>query len=223
MASTLRKRIIRNLRYFRNRAGLSQQELSRRCELDISYVGKVESGEMNPSLDALSRLSQQLDCSSQRLVRREGPEPASLSPPVSKRLERNFLLDRLVRKINRPVAIVSSDGLVLDVNQAFYEYRELASDEPVGKLFWKLSMWELRGGGREKLKTTMMKTLREHVSMLVRVESGRSAPEGAFRILFGVLDDKEFIGEYATVEILEPGANPPARIAVEGLDMIAQW
>ncbi|MCB8043614.1 helix-turn-helix transcriptional regulator [Microbacterium oxydans] len=51
------------VRQLRLAAGLSQEELAHRAELDRSYVGQVERGERNISLDNIYRLADAVQCS----------------------------------------------------------------------------------------------------------------------------------------------------------------
>ena len=45
------------LRVLRNRAGLTQEKLAPRAELDRSYVGQVERGEVNNSIENIGKLA----------------------------------------------------------------------------------------------------------------------------------------------------------------------
>lgn len=49
------------VRALRHEAGISQEDLAHRAELDRSYVGQVERGERNVSLDNIYRLARALD------------------------------------------------------------------------------------------------------------------------------------------------------------------
>lgn len=55
-----RKAFGARVRELRLAAGLSQEELAHRAELDRSYVGQVERGDRNISLDNIYRLSDAL-------------------------------------------------------------------------------------------------------------------------------------------------------------------
>ena len=52
--------LARNVKKFRQRAGLSQETLSRRCGLHYSYVGRVERSTGNPGLTTMKRLADEL-------------------------------------------------------------------------------------------------------------------------------------------------------------------
>jgi transcriptional regulator with XRE-family HTH domain len=52
----------------RDRHGLSQEALAERCDMHRNYVGGIERGERNPTLDVLARLAQGLDVSVSALL-----------------------------------------------------------------------------------------------------------------------------------------------------------
>lgn len=47
----------RNVRRFRTRAGLSQEELAHQADLDRTYISGVERGVRNPTVQVLQRLA----------------------------------------------------------------------------------------------------------------------------------------------------------------------
>ena len=49
------------LRMVRSEAGLSQEELAHVADLDRSYVGHIERGAINPTLDTIMRLAAAVD------------------------------------------------------------------------------------------------------------------------------------------------------------------
>jgi transcriptional regulator with XRE-family HTH domain len=57
----LRRVVARNLRRIRKKAGLSQEELADRAELNRNYVGMIEREENSPTVDALEQLSEALN------------------------------------------------------------------------------------------------------------------------------------------------------------------
>ena len=54
---TIRVAFGTRLRELRNRAGLTQEKLALRAELDRSYVGQVERGEVNISIENIAKLA----------------------------------------------------------------------------------------------------------------------------------------------------------------------
>ena len=60
------------IRAMRNRKGLSQDGLALQCGLDRSYMGRIERGEVNITVDKLYQISELLGC-----------EPADLLPRLN--------------------------------------------------------------------------------------------------------------------------------------------
>ncbi|MEX1668341.1 helix-turn-helix domain-containing protein [Zhongshania guokunii] len=60
------------IRAMRNRKGFSQDGLALQCGLDRSYMGRIERGEVNITVDKLYQISELLDC-----------EPAELLPRIN--------------------------------------------------------------------------------------------------------------------------------------------
>jgi transcriptional regulator with XRE-family HTH domain len=58
-----------NVRRLRKLSGLSQEELAFQCEIDRTYISKVERGVANPSLLILSRIAEVLEVSIEELVK----------------------------------------------------------------------------------------------------------------------------------------------------------
>lgn len=71
-----------NLRRFRENLGITQEQLGEAADFDRSYIGGVERGERNPSLDAILRLASALRIATGRLlkalatIRKRRPYPA---------------------------------------------------------------------------------------------------------------------------------------------------
>lgn len=65
----LNQRVGRNVRAHRQRLGLSQQEFAHRLSFDRTYVGGVERGERNITLDTLEALARMLDIDPLDLLR----------------------------------------------------------------------------------------------------------------------------------------------------------
>lgn len=62
-SSSMRAILAENIRVFRKKHSLSQEELADRCELHRTYIGSVEREERNVSLSTLEALSQALGVS----------------------------------------------------------------------------------------------------------------------------------------------------------------
>ena len=66
-----RQRFAHNLRKLRIARGLSQEALASRAGLHRTYVGSVERGERNISIDNMERLAHALNCSLLELLRED--------------------------------------------------------------------------------------------------------------------------------------------------------
>lgn len=69
----LRQRFADNLRELRNSRGLTQEELAEKAGLHRTYVGSVERGERNLTLESMRRLAEALDVSVWSLLHPNGP------------------------------------------------------------------------------------------------------------------------------------------------------
>jgi transcriptional regulator with XRE-family HTH domain len=58
-----------NLKVIRVQAGLTQESLAIAAGLDRSYIGELERGQRNPSLEVLLKLARALGCSLDDFVR----------------------------------------------------------------------------------------------------------------------------------------------------------
>lgn len=63
-----RKAFGARVRELRKAVGLSQEDLAHRADLDRSYVGQVERGERNISLDNIHRLAEALETRAEVLM-----------------------------------------------------------------------------------------------------------------------------------------------------------
>jgi XRE family transcriptional regulator, regulator of sulfur utilization len=67
-APQYRRRLGENIRAQRKQLGLSQERLAERAELHPVYVGRVERGEENVSIDSLMRIAKALKVTLHDLV-----------------------------------------------------------------------------------------------------------------------------------------------------------
>lgn len=68
MGSAVREAFGRNLRSIRKSKGFSQERLAYDAGIDRSYLGKVERGEVNLTIERLYLLADCLQCSPKELV-----------------------------------------------------------------------------------------------------------------------------------------------------------
>lgn len=73
MTGDLKTVLAQNVRSLRTAAGISQDELAHRCGLHRTYVGGVERGERNISLNSLQKLAVALEIEPSELLVRRGP------------------------------------------------------------------------------------------------------------------------------------------------------
>ena len=64
----LAKQLGRRIRERRKAIELSQEALALACQLDRSYMGRIERGEMNVTVEKLYRIAQQLGCHPRTLL-----------------------------------------------------------------------------------------------------------------------------------------------------------
>lgn len=57
-----------NLKFYRNKAKLSQEQLGELSNLHRTYIGLLESGKRNPSLKTIIKISNALNCSCSDLL-----------------------------------------------------------------------------------------------------------------------------------------------------------
>jgi len=66
--SALRAKLGRAVRRLRRAAGYSQESFADKCKLHRTYIGSVERGETNISLDNLERIAKALNLSAGQLL-----------------------------------------------------------------------------------------------------------------------------------------------------------
>ena len=101
-ASRARLRFAKNLRKIRVAKGLSQERLAEHAGLHRTYVGSVERGERNITIDNMECLATALGCSLQKLIEEE--------PIVNPHLDK-ALLDRLFPYIRQYQNLAQKHGI----------------------------------------------------------------------------------------------------------------
>ncbi|MDD5050394.1 MAG: helix-turn-helix transcriptional regulator [Candidatus Pacebacteria bacterium] len=64
------KQFGQNLKRLRLKKSLSQGDISRRLDVDRSYVSNLENGRMNPTLSTIKKLAKALNTSADKLLKR---------------------------------------------------------------------------------------------------------------------------------------------------------
>jgi transcriptional regulator with XRE-family HTH domain len=86
--SDIGRQIGENIRLMRKSKGLSQEQLALRAEINASYMGQVERGEKNPTIDVLGKIAAALQTPLEQLVqvgnsnRIDGGEAESYSDKI---------------------------------------------------------------------------------------------------------------------------------------------
>lgn len=75
-----------NIKHFRKKAGLTQQELAEKTNLSRSYIADIENGRYNPSLDTLKSIASILHVSVQDLLDEDADNQEQELSPKSKRI-----------------------------------------------------------------------------------------------------------------------------------------
>ena len=57
----LRNVFIENLKLYRKKTGLSQQELAEKCDIATNYLSEIERGQKFPSIEMIERISKELN------------------------------------------------------------------------------------------------------------------------------------------------------------------
>jgi len=66
--SNIRERLAKNIRFQRNKLGLSQEEVADRCGLHRTYIGSVERAERNVTIESLDKIAKALKVSVRDLL-----------------------------------------------------------------------------------------------------------------------------------------------------------
>ncbi len=72
MKRTLRQIVVANLKYYREKAGISQQNLSLELGKSINYINGIENGSGFPSIDMIEKISEILKIRPTQLLDEQG-------------------------------------------------------------------------------------------------------------------------------------------------------
>lgn len=151
--SAIKKLFRQNLKWFRNQRDISQRALSDRCDYDRTYVGKIERGEKEPSLEAIIRLSRALNVSIADFFRTDRPETNETAAQAMKAGEDIYQI--LFDGAYRMVGLLNPEGRFIEVNDALVDFCEESREEILQLPVWELSFW----GSSRWRKTWLSKKL----------------------------------------------------------------
>ncbi len=137
--SSIKKLFRQNLTWFREQKDLSQSELSQRCDYDRTYVGKIERGEKEPSLEAIIRLSRELDVSMTDFFRSDRPET---NETLAHSLQQGEDIYKVIFDDTYPMpSLFDTEGRFVEVNEAFLELCTRTKEDLIGRPLWECRFW----------------------------------------------------------------------------------
>lgn len=178
--SAIKKLFRQNLKWFREQQNISQGALSDRCDYDRTYVGKIERGEKEPSLEAIIRLSRALNVSMADFFRTDRPETNETAARAMKAGEDIYQI--LFDGAYRMVGLLNSEGQFIEVNDALVEFCRESREEILQLPVWGLSFWgssewrktwlhkKVNGALRGELFQEEMKVFPEHENQPVTID-----------------------------------------------------
>lgn len=81
---TLRQLFARNVRVVRVNAGISQERLADEVQLDRTFIGSLERGERNVSIDNVERIAKVIGYPAHELLRPDFAEANNLDPTLTR-------------------------------------------------------------------------------------------------------------------------------------------
>lgn len=140
-----------NVRRYRLENGFSQEALSRECNYDKTYIGKIERGDAHPSLEAILRIARVLEIPPIDLFRENGH--AQLSNEQDRDAYDTSETEQLYEKIfeNLPglVILTDSSGEVLHFNESARKFFKANANDLTGTPITEIPMWGQVGVDRD--------------------------------------------------------------------------
>jgi PAS domain S-box-containing protein len=132
----------KNLKRLREQNNLTQRELSEKCNYDPTYVGKIERGAKDPSIESVIRLANALNVPAVELFEDRASfdnlqEQFNDEPPENL----TAIYQGLFKNLQTNVGLVDSEGTILDANQGLLEFNGIDEDELREHTVETLPMW----------------------------------------------------------------------------------
>lgn len=143
MLKTLRE----NLKFYRKKHGLSQEELSSKCNYDKTYVGKIERGDTNPSFEAILRITNVLDIPTIKLLQHDvSSDPDRFNEQLEDPSDQvGDLFVDVFENIPSISVLTNNAGEILQLNQAAKKFFKAKANDIIGKTIQGLSFWSQVG------------------------------------------------------------------------------
>lgn len=171
----IRDKFRQNLKTFRTQNGFSQEELSRKCNYDRTYIGKIERGAADPSLESIERVAEAMDVS-----------PLSLLLPADE--QTNELPLNLFDTAPYLMAVIEPGGELLEANDNLTNQIGDRTDVSLGAPLWELPLWAAEHQARKSLEQHTLEATdgNDPSDMIVRNQDGDPTTE----IIVYPADDK---------------------------------
>lgn len=136
-----------NLKYYREKEDYSQETLSRKCNYDKTYVGKIERGDTNPSVEAILRIANVLEVPTSVLLR---DEVSSTPDAFRDQLEHpsgqiNQLFADVFENTPSICFLTNEEGKILRLNEAARKFLKTDANDVVGEAIDEVPFWGLAG------------------------------------------------------------------------------
>jgi transcriptional regulator with XRE-family HTH domain len=141
-----RRNFRENLKSIRINFGYTQANLSLKANFDSTYVGKLERGASDPSIETVKRLGDALTIDPLMLL---SPNLAHLNlldsapPEEIKSLPFNPLDIEIMNSLPYPMGIVSRKGTPVYINDMFVETTGIDREEISDNKLWEIPIWSL--------------------------------------------------------------------------------
>lgn len=147
-----------NLKRYRTQKEMSQESLSRQCHYDKTYVGKIERGDTNPSVEAILRIADVLDISVIKLFQGEIPTtPEDFTQELETPPDRVGKLFIDVFLTTPSISFLTNQtGDVLHLNRAAEKFLKADANDVIGQSISQLSVWS-----QSSIHPSVLEDLRE--------------------------------------------------------------
>jgi PAS domain S-box-containing protein len=150
------KTLSKNIKRYRQDLGISQEELSERCQYSRTYLGKIERGEVNPSFETLIRIADVFGIPLSELL-----DDTTGELPDGK----DKLYHEIFRHSSTPAGIIDDDGEIIEINDSFEDYFNIQDSLLIGRKLWSLPKWLNADITEDKIRKTIQKARdQEHLS-----------------------------------------------------------